>query len=210
MVSFISSWAQGIILAVIISCIIELILPEGNNKKYVKTVIGIYILFVIIYPLTPVISNKKIDINDAINGITDQISKFEGVDITLETNSYIEEIYIEKLQKDISQKLKEEGYNIDFLKLYIETENESIYGQINNVVLQVSKTKKLKQLDSGNTVENAVKEIETVDIEISNEKHIKSQNHSNTEKITDKEIETLKDYLNNAYGIAKEKIHINE
>ena len=36
MVKFINSWAQGIILAVIIATIIEIILPEGNNKKYVK------------------------------------------------------------------------------------------------------------------------------------------------------------------------------
>ena len=51
MIKFINSWAQGIILAVIIATIIEIILPEGKNKKYVKTVIGVYILFTIIYPL---------------------------------------------------------------------------------------------------------------------------------------------------------------
>ena len=36
MVKFINSWAQGIILGVIIATIIEMILPEGNNKKFVK------------------------------------------------------------------------------------------------------------------------------------------------------------------------------
>ena len=34
MIKFINSWAQGIILAVIIATIIEIILPEGKNKKY--------------------------------------------------------------------------------------------------------------------------------------------------------------------------------
>ena len=32
MVAFISNWAQGIIVAVIIASIIEMILPEGSSK----------------------------------------------------------------------------------------------------------------------------------------------------------------------------------
>ena len=38
MVSVINSWAQGIIPAEIIATIIEIILPEGNNKKYIKMI----------------------------------------------------------------------------------------------------------------------------------------------------------------------------
>ena len=38
---FISSWVQGIIVAVVIATIIEMILPEGNSKKYIKIVIGV-------------------------------------------------------------------------------------------------------------------------------------------------------------------------
>ena len=45
MVNIINSWAKGIILAVMVSTIIEIILPEGNSKKYVKTIIGIYICY---------------------------------------------------------------------------------------------------------------------------------------------------------------------
>ena len=50
----ISLWASQIIIAVIIGTIIEMILPKGNNKKYIKVVIGVYILFTI---LSPVITN---------------------------------------------------------------------------------------------------------------------------------------------------------
>ena len=45
MVEWISGWAQGIIVAVIIATIIEMLLPEGSSKKYIKVVVGIYILF---------------------------------------------------------------------------------------------------------------------------------------------------------------------
>ena len=39
MISWFNSWAQGIILAVIIVTILEMIVPEGKNKKYIKIVI---------------------------------------------------------------------------------------------------------------------------------------------------------------------------
>ena len=45
MISFISSWAQQIIFAVIIGIIIQMLLPEGKSKKYIKIVIGVYVLF---------------------------------------------------------------------------------------------------------------------------------------------------------------------
>lgn len=36
--SSIKSWSENIIIVVIIAIIIEMILPEGNSKKYVKVV----------------------------------------------------------------------------------------------------------------------------------------------------------------------------
>ena len=36
MIEFLSSWAQGIIVAVIIATLIEMILPNSSSKKYVK------------------------------------------------------------------------------------------------------------------------------------------------------------------------------
>ena len=38
MIANVKTWVENIIIVVIISIIIEMILPEGNNKKYVKVV----------------------------------------------------------------------------------------------------------------------------------------------------------------------------
>ncbi len=54
MINSISSWAEQVILAVIIATVIEMILPKGNSKKYIKTVIGIYILYIIVSPIITV------------------------------------------------------------------------------------------------------------------------------------------------------------
>ena len=56
MINFISSWAEQIVLAVVIATIIELILPKNKNRKYIQMVIGVYVLFNII---SPIIKNKE-------------------------------------------------------------------------------------------------------------------------------------------------------
>ena len=95
MISWISSWAQGIIMAVIIGAIIEMILPEGNSKKYVKIVIGVYVLFTIISPVISKITGKTIQVSDI-----------------LELNKYIEEtennskLYV-TLDEDNSNNIKD-------------------------------------------------------------------------------------------------------
>lgn len=54
MVLFLRNWCEQIIISIFISIILEMLIPAGNIKKYVKVVVGIYIMFVI---LNPIISN---------------------------------------------------------------------------------------------------------------------------------------------------------
>lgn len=60
MISNISSWAEQIIIAVIIATILEMVLPNGNSKKYIKTVIGVYILYTIISPVITLTTRRRI------------------------------------------------------------------------------------------------------------------------------------------------------
>ena len=65
MVEFMKVWCEEIIVSIIIAIIIEMFVPQGNIKKYVRVVVGIYIVFVII---NPIISNlDNININSIIN-----------------------------------------------------------------------------------------------------------------------------------------------
>lgn len=205
MLNFINSWAKGIILAVIIATIIEIILPEGNNKKYVKTIIGIYILFVMVYPIISKMSNKNINIQSIIDNTTSQMSKYETNSITIETNSYIEETYKKSLEEDMKKKLSEKGYNVNSLNLYIETEDDEKYGQINSIVMQISKLEKTDE----NITENTINKIENVEIKILNS-NINKNTNIQQENISKQEIDSLKNYINMTYIIGKEKIHINE
>ena len=201
--SVINSWAQGIILAVIIATIIEIILPEGNNKKYIKTVTGIYLLFVMIHPIISKISNKNIDIDKVIKDTTSKMSEYKTEDLSLETNKYIQETYLEKIKEDITKKVEEKGYKIKFLNLDIEIEKEEFYGEIKSINIRVEK----KEVE-GNVLKNTIQMIDKVEINMPNETAVDKKMES--EKITEDEIISLKEYLSNEYGTAKEKIYINK
>lgn len=200
--TIINSWVQGIILAVIIATIIEIILPEGNNKKYIKTVIGIYILFVMIHPLISKVSNKNINIDKVVKDTTSKMNEYKTEDLSLETNKYIKETYLEKIKEDINKKIEEKGYDINFLNLDIEIENEEFYGEIKSIDIGIDK----KEIETEENIsENTIQKIDTVEINISNKTIVNEEN----EKITEDEIISLKEYLSNEYGTAKEKIYIN-
>lgn len=202
MIKFINSWAQGIILAVIIATIIEIIIPEGNNKKYVKTVIGLYILFTIIYPLITKISNNKFNFDSIIAKTSKEVSMYDSkVTNSIETNTYIENTYKNNLKEKIKEKIEEKGYIVLDFNIYIETQNEESYGQINSIVLKLQKANKEQ-----NTI-NGVNKIEEINVDIKNSK---TENLKKEKELTDSEIKTIKEYLNNSYSIEEERIHINE
>lgn len=202
LIKFINSWAQGIILAVIIATIIEIIIPEGNNKKYVKTVIGLYILFTIIYPLITKISNNKLNFDSIIAKTSKEVSMYDSkVTNSIETNTYIENTYKNNLKEKIKEKIEEKGYTILDFNIYIETQNEEAYGQINSIVLKLQKASKEQ-----NTIKG-VNRIEEINVNIKNNK---TENLKTEKELTDSEIKSIKEYLNNMYSIEEERIHINE
>lgn len=204
LVKFLSSWAQGIILAVIVATIIEIILPKGNNKKYVKTIIGIYILFVIVYPLISKITNNKIDAQAVIASTSSTMNKYQiDNNISLETNEYIEEVYKHTLEEDVTSRLKEKGYKINSLNLYLELVDETKYGEIISMVMQISKINNKKEENT----KNEVSQVKEVKINVSNSNKVQEEKN---EEIKKDEIDTLKEFLNSIYSVEKERIHINE
>ena len=63
MITFIKEWTNQIIVAVIIATVFEMILPKGNNKKYIQMIIGIYVLFTLIQPIASKMNGKEIAIS---------------------------------------------------------------------------------------------------------------------------------------------------
>lgn len=198
MVTAISSWAEQIIISIMIATIFEMILPDCKNKKYVKTVIGLYILFTILSPIIKNFSNGDIsfasqEYSKEINEISSSYKKFDNV-----TNDNIQETYILSLKQDIQGKLNKKGYIAATINIEIEKENEELYGQINKLYISISK-KPQEEKKSNNSISVNKIQIENT-----------TNNTTVTEsKINDKEIKELKEYLSSEYGVEIDNIKID-
>ena len=188
MINFLKNWIEGIAIAVILVSIFEMLLPEGNLKKYIKVVLGIYIVFSII---SPFVNNKELysfNFIDEVENITTS-SKSQ-----MYVKDNIEEMYTEALQKKIISEIKQYGYDVKNCKIdAIFAGNEEEIG-IKKIFI-ILNFKKLNKIE--------VNEIENVVIDInSKDKKIEEKN------ITQKEIENLKKVLSENLGIDKKTIFI--
>ena len=188
MVEIINSWAQKIIIVIIICTILEMILPEGKNKKYIKTVIGIYVVFTIISPIISTLNNNTLDLSKYFE--TDNNATVE-TSTTIVTNKYIEEVYIEKLKTDIKTKIAAMEYTVKNIELQIETEDEESYGTILKLSLSISEH---------------IQEEPQNNIEI--EKIVIGEEQKTESTISDKEKENIKQYLADIYYINTKDITV--
>ena len=108
MIEFIKIWVNQIIVAVIIATVIEMILPNGNNKKYIKMVIGLYVLFAIIQPISKIITGKSLEVSNFNykKYFSKDISKEYSQDFEENNSKLIKQAYINNIQEDIKKKLK--------------------------------------------------------------------------------------------------------
>ena len=118
MITNISTWAQGIIIAIIIGTIIQMLLPENKNKKYIKVVIGIYILFSVLSPVV----GKGMNLN---NYSLDEYMK--GVETESNDENYIysdniKSTFKNKVITNIRSQLKTKGYSANSIDIDIDDE----------------------------------------------------------------------------------------
>ena len=163
MIDWISNWAGGIIIAVVIGTIIEMLLPEGNLKKYIKVVIGIYVLFTIVSPIITKFTGRKIEVSDVLD-LSQYVKEAEDmtkVQNTMQSDneSNIKSIYLDGLKSDMKEKIKSKGYNVNSIDINIS--NDDNY-KILGITLNVNK---IEEEDADNVVENEVMQNEVEPIE---------------------------------------------
>ena len=191
MISNISSWAQGIIIAIIVGSIIQMLLPENKNKKYIKLVIGVYILFYIINPVV----GKQLNLNEFS---LDEYLSVDAKTNSEETNIYdntVKETFKNKVIYNIKSQLNSKGYESDNIKIEIDDECNILKIIITEVYENKEET---KEKDKSKIIVNKIDtSVESVDIKEKKTKGI---------AIIDKN--NLIDYLADNYQIDKKNIII--
>lgn len=196
----ISSWVSQVIIAVMIGTIIEMILPKGNNKKYIKIVIGVYILFTILSPAITNAFQENLEVNtekyeEYLKNSEEYVTLSEK--FSQSTDISIENTYKTALKQDIESKLKEKGYVVYQINLEVELESEERYGYINTMELEIG---------TGEQEEVSEKKENTINI---NKVEIgKQTTQTKKASLSQSEKMELLQYLSEEYGVNPDNVTI--
>lgn len=183
MIEFLSKWIEQITISVIVVSILELVLPKGNLKKYIKVVLGIYVLFCMISPFAN--SSKLYDFQDINLEKYNKNTSQKTTNINQERiNKRIQELYIEQLKKDIEKNANEDGYYVTKCDINANLSENIGNSGINQINLVLSKDKIV-----------AVQKVEI-------------GNKNNDKKLNNEDVEKIKEKIANEYGINKDTINI--
>jgi len=197
MIDFIKTWANQIIVAIIIATIFEMILPNGNNKKYIKMVIGVYVLFTLIQPIASKLSGNEFTIYTNYEKYFDEdILETSSDNFENNNSKLIEQAYINNIKNDIQAKVKQKGYKVVSCDINIITTKEN-YGKIESISLKIQKQEQL------NTSEDNSIKIEKVEINVAEEIVVEESD------IAEEEKQDIIEYLAAEYSIDKNKIKID-
>ena len=174
-----------------------MLLPEGNCKKYVKVVIGVYILFSIVSPVITKVTGSEFRVSDIydINSYIEASTKSTQDYAEINKENQIKQIYETNLKKDMKQKIEEKGYKVK--SIFLELANDEQY-TLKKINISLS-------LKEQNTEENDVKIVNEIQISVADN----NENQTDDVKISYKEQENLKTYLSSVYNLDKKDININ-
>lgn len=205
MISFLKTWINQIILAVIITTIIEMILPNGNNKKYIKMVIGLYILFTIIQPIITKVTGNSIDISnfDYKKYFNSDVLETSSEDFENNNSKLIKQAYINNIKEDIENKIKQKGYELINCNIsIIDDENKETYGTIQSISLKLK-----EQTNKSEDISSNIIKVENISVTTNN--NTLNTNILEESDISSDEKKKIIQYLSEEYSIDIKSIVIN-
>lgn len=216
MIEFLSSWAKSLGLAIIVISILEMLLPNNKTKKYVRMVFSIYIIFNI---LSPFVKNKDIldvssyDLNEYIGNYTTNQTNEEQSSM----DSRIEEIYIEELEKNITKKIEDLGYQVVSCNVYATLSSENEENYIEEIVLIVEKNEEQKNTEENNMQEEGIEgklveeiqKIKPVNTTVGKINKTNKEQEDSKQNISNSDVQKIKKFLKEEYGVEETCLKIN-
>lgn len=212
MIEFLSSWAKELGVTIVIVSILEMLLPNNKTKKYIKMVLGVYVIFNII---SPIIQNKEIFDLDELDLSDYQTAETSAIDQT-SMDERIEELYIQELEKDVTKKVKEMGYEVTKCKVEAQISDKEENTKISKIKLKIEKSQEKREEEEKDNIteDRIVSEIQkikkvdtTVEIEKNEEKTENEKENRTT--ITKVDIQNVKKFLIEEYGVNEKCLEIN-
>ena len=177
-----------------------MILPNSKSKKYIKIIIGIFIVYTVISPVIG--SFKGEDLNNYIkveNYIQSSSNALQTNEVSDNAQSSIKKIYAQNLQNDLKIKLKEKGYISNNINISIS--NDDKYN-IERIDIKVD-----EKVTNSNQDEKQVKTI--VDNIKAIKIKVKKDDSQNNAIITENDKNEIKEYIKQIYQIDLNNINVS-
>ncbi len=100
---WLQNWIRNLILVILLAHFIELLLPDNELRRYVKVVIGFFVIIVILTPLLQV-TNRQLPGLD-FNLVTTQAPSFAEI---VDKGKHLRDNQQEKVKQDYRQKLAQQ------------------------------------------------------------------------------------------------------
>ena len=206
MIEFLSKWIEGIAIAVIIASIFEMILPNGNIKKYVKVILGIYIVFSIISPFSGSKVKGNFDLSKKVVELFENSDKKDNLKEESSSEQRLNKIYENTFEKELIQTIEKEGFIVYKCEVKGNFNAEEENAGISKISVIVENQKIIKKnVEDYNEIKiDSVNEVQKVEINIGN----KITNETE-EDVDAKDVDTLRKYLSKHYEIDKGIIDIH-
>lgn len=183
MINNISNYAESIVILIIALTIVEMILPNNKNKKYIMLVSSIIVMLGVINPIIKLL-NSEFDLSEEVISIQNELNNMEYKSYAnYDLNYNIYNVYIENMKTNMIQRLEDMGYKILETKIIVD----EITYEPTNIEMKV-------KYDDGY--------IQPIVIDVF------GNNQSNN--IFDADVNKIKEILSTNYGVDKNKIKINE
>lgn len=122
-----SSWILSIVGIILLGVLIDLILPEGQTNKYIKSIFSIIVIFVIVSPLVNLTKNE-VNLDDIFKNEIEidreYVENINDARLTALNNSIIAEAENVGLKSiEIEFVLNEDSFNLDIEKVNIYLKN---------------------------------------------------------------------------------------
>lgn len=198
MMNSIMTYIYTLVFFAIFIAVLEMILPKGNSKKYVRLVSGIILTYVVFSPIVSILSNVSDVRQNIADGIESLNSSHSSNKKVIGREQYVLNLFEKGVENDIKDRVEECGYVIDNIEVRYNLNDKNEITDITYVSFNViDKVNKENNARSGEIIEKI-----SISVDLNNNNNIKSI------ELTDDEVQMIKDSICNVYQIDEDKVYI--
>lgn len=155
MIESINIWCENLIVIVCLITLVEMLVPDGINKKYIKVINGIFLMFVVLNPIIDIVDNKKRNYSFLENFKTDVVCVSQN-------NEIINKVYEDGMIRQIKSDLKK----VEVECLDVEFDFDDKYEKITKIRIKILNDVKNKNEIKEYLMKNYFVELEDIIISV--------------------------------------------